>query len=97
MCVHDMPEAVCVACLREKLKAAELQLGQIREECAKIADTEPEPEGPMPEENVEAALRLSLEENVRATVRATRSSIARRIRAMAIGNCWRCPPRRQMR
>jgi hypothetical protein len=47
-----------------------------RERCAKIAETEPEPEGPMPEEARTAEPELI----ARAAVRSTRESIADRIR-----------------
>lgn len=51
-----------------------------RERCAKVAESEPELEGPMPPENVEAAKLVSLEDHLRITVRLTKTNIARRIR-----------------
>jgi len=57
-------EAVVVAVKRE------------RERCAKIAETEPEPSGEMP---IKFHL-VSMEDAIRATIRATNKSIAARIR-----------------
>jgi hypothetical protein len=51
-----------------------------RERCAKVAESEPELEGPMPPENIEAAKLVSLEDHLRVTVRLTKANIARRIR-----------------
>ena len=50
-----------------------------RERCARIAEAEPELPGPIP--NMEVFRVLPLEEVLRATVRATKRSIARAIRA----------------
>lgn len=47
-----------------------------RERCAKLAENEPEPDGKMPPECAD----FSLEQNIRAAVRATKKSIARAIR-----------------
>lgn len=51
-----------------------------REWAAKIAESEPELEGPMPQENIDAVNRVGMEEAFRATVRLAKKNIARRIR-----------------
>lgn len=51
-----------------------------REWAAQIAESEPELEGPMPPENIEAVNRVGMEEALRATVRLAKRNIARRIR-----------------
>lgn len=51
-----------------------------REWAAQVAESEPELEGPMPKENVEAVNRVGMEEALRATVRLAKRNIARRIR-----------------
>lgn len=51
-----------------------------RERCARIAESELELEGPMPEANIEAAKLISLEDHLRITVRLTKGNIAKRIR-----------------
>jgi hypothetical protein len=51
----------------------------VLEKAARIAETEPEPIGPMPPEIEEAGTK---EQHARAAVRATRTSIAQRIRAL---------------
>lgn len=76
--------------LRKKVHELELQLRDLREECAKTAESEPELEGPMPEENRRAAAQISLEDHLRETVRATKKSIARRIREGAEKRPCRC-------
>lgn len=50
------------------------------ERCVKVAETEPELEGQMPEANRIAAQKIDLEDHLRATVRATKKNIARRMR-----------------
>jgi len=53
---------------------------EIYEECARIAESDPELPGDMP-----ASLRLvPMEEALKATVRATKKSIAARIRTAAL-------------
>jgi hypothetical protein len=52
-----------------------------RERCAVIAETEPEPDGAMPQE----CYLVPLEDALRAAVRATRAAIASRIRAHRTG------------
>lgn len=54
-----------------------------RERCAKIAESEEELNGPMPDENWVMAQRVRLEDHLRATVRVTKENIARRIRGSA--------------
>jgi hypothetical protein len=58
----------------EKLVLAE------RERCAQIAESEPWPEGPAPSMVILASAGLSYEKVVEATVKATRDSIAKKIR-----------------
>lgn len=53
----------------------------VREECAKIADAEPELPGDMPDEVKEGFRTIGPEEACRAIVRATKASIAAAIRA----------------
>lgn len=50
------------------------------EACAKIAENEPELEGPIPEHVRKAIESLSLEEQQRVVVRATKKSIAKQCR-----------------
>lgn len=51
-----------------------------RERCAKIAETEPEPSGAMPKDIRQCYEEMGVEEVLRATIRATKASIVRRIR-----------------
>lgn len=51
-----------------------------REWAAQIAESEPELDGPMPQENVDAVNKVGIEEALRATVRLAKRNIARRIR-----------------
>ena len=51
-----------------------------RQRCARIAETEEELEGVPPEDVIEAMLSAGPVENARSAVRATKASIARRIR-----------------
>ncbi len=51
-----------------------------REWAAQVAESEPELEGPMPDENWALAQRVRLEDQLRATVRTAKKNIARRIR-----------------
>jgi hypothetical protein len=55
------------------------EVERLYEECAIIAETEPEPKGPVPKELRDQSIR----EVVCGTVRATRKCIAQRIRARA--------------
>ena len=58
-------------------------LAATREQCAKIAEREPELEGPAPPEVVRTFDCYTAEEHLRAAVRATKRSIAKAIRAGA--------------
>lgn len=51
-----------------------------RERCAKMAESEEELAGPMPDENWVMSQRVRLEDHLRALVRLTKTNIARRIR-----------------
>ena len=53
----------------------------MRERCARVAETEPELEGPMPQKVKEEVQKVSLEYLLRYTVRAAKKCIAKRIRA----------------
>ncbi len=66
--------------LREDLKTALLQLSEERERCAKIAESEPWPLGPAPAEVLAVSASLTYEQIVEAAVKATRQSIAEKIR-----------------
>lgn len=56
-------------------------LAEEREACAKIADAEPESVGPMPPDMEALSLEVGPEISVRAAVRATKVSIAAKLRA----------------
>lgn len=58
------------------IEAIETALAAERERCARVAETEPEPDGPMPVE----FNRERISDIVKGTVRATRQCIAERIR-----------------
>lgn len=66
--------------LQAREAGLELQVSELREECAMIAESEPWPEGPVPLVVLAASKDLSYEQIVEATVKATRESIARKIR-----------------
>lgn len=62
-----------------------------REKCAQIAMSEPEPEGPIPPENVAAVERVGLATAFRATVSLTKRMIADKIRAQDPEACPQDP------
>jgi len=53
-----------------------------RERAAKIAEAEPELEGPMPDEVWALSQRITLEQNLRSAVQVTKRNIAAKIRAV---------------
>lgn len=55
-------------------------VGEERERCAKVAESEPNLEGPMPDENWVMSQRVRLEDHLRVTVDLTKRNIAKRIR-----------------
>ena len=69
-----------VCALRRKETELNRLNSELVEKCAKIADSEPWPEGPAPSMVILASAGLSYEKIVEATVKATRESIARKIR-----------------
>lgn len=64
----------------DKLEETNRLNGELIERCASIAESEPWPEGPVPLVVLAASKGLSYEQIVEATVKATRESIARKIR-----------------
>jgi len=78
---HYMEEDdVCPYCERDAALAAN---NELIEKMAKLAESEPWPEGPAPAEVLATSASLTYEQIVEATVKATRESIAKKIRALS--------------
>lgn len=77
--------------LNEELRLKDLQNGELIERCAKIAESEPWPEDPAPAEVLEASKGLRYEQIVEAAVKATRESIAEKIRSLTEKRNQPCP------
>jgi hypothetical protein len=85
---HYMEEDdVCPYCERD---AALLANNELIEKMAKLAESEPWPEGPAPAEVLATSASLTYEQIVEATVKATRESIAKKIRAFQIDPQQNC-------
>jgi hypothetical protein len=61
-------------------EAIRIAIAEERDRCVEIAESEPNLEGPMPDENWVMSQRVRLEDHLRATVDATKRNIAKRIR-----------------
>jgi glutaredoxin len=85
---HYMEEDdVCPYCERD---AALLANNELIEKMAKLAESEPWPEGPAPAEVLATSASLTYEQIVEATVKATRESIAKKIRAFQMDPQQNC-------
>jgi len=81
----------CLTALKAKVLQLSLQNDELIEKCAQLTESEPWPEGPAPAEVLETSNGLPYEQIVEAAVKATRESIAEKIRTLVLKRVGQSP------